>query len=245
MSNSLWPRWLQQARLPCPSLSPKVFSNSHPLIQWCHPIISSFVPSSPALNLFQHQGLFQWVSSSSGGQSIGASASASVLPINIQSWFPLGLTGLILQSKGFSKIFFSITVQKHQFFSAQPSLWSNSHIHTRLLDYIVYIVSPFSDSWYLESYHAFLSSGHHKKITQSGWLKQQLFFPHSFGGQKANIKVPTVLVFGEIFLPGLLMVAILLFPHVASCLGTCGERESEWESPGVFSSLLRTPVISN
>ena len=245
MSNSLWPRWLQQARLPCPSLSPKVFSNSHPLIQWCHPIISSFVPSSPALNLFQHQGLFQWVSSSSGGQSIGASASASVLPMNIQGWFPLGLLVWSPCCQGLSRVFFTITVQKHQFFSAQPSLWSNSHIHTRLLDYIVYIVSPFSDSWYLESYHAFLSSGHHKKITQSGWLKQQLFFPHSFGGQKANIKVPTVLVFGEIFLPGLLMVAILLFPHVASCLGMCGERESEWESPGVFSSLLRTPVISN
>ena len=93
-------------------------------------------PSPPAFNLSQHQGLFQWVSSSlSGGQSIGVSASVLVLPMNIQDWFPLGLTGLIsLLSKGLSRVFSNTTVQKHQFFDAQPSLWSNSHIHTWLLE---------------------------------------------------------------------------------------------------------------
>ena len=99
-------------------------------IQPSHPLLSS---SSPAFNLSQHQGLFQWVNSS-GGQSIGVSASASVLPMNIQDWFPLGLTGLIsLLSKGLSRVFSNTTVQKHQFFSAQPSLWPSSHIHTWLL----------------------------------------------------------------------------------------------------------------
>ena len=93
-------------------------------------------PSPPSLNLFQHQGLFP-VSQlfASGGQSIRASASASVLPMNIQDWFPLGLTGLIsLHSKGLSGVFSSTTIWKHQFFGIQPSLWSNSHIHTWLLE---------------------------------------------------------------------------------------------------------------
>ena len=94
-------------------------------------------PSPPAFNLSEHQGLFQRGSSSneaSGGQSIGVSASALVLPMNIQDWFPLGWTVLIsLQSKGLPRIFSNTTVQKHQFFSAQFSLWSNSHIHTWLL----------------------------------------------------------------------------------------------------------------
>ena len=96
-----------------------------------HPLLS---PSLPALNLSQHQGHF-WGVFASGGQSIGASASASVLPMNIQDWFPLGLTGLIsLQSNGLSRVFSNTTVQKHQFFSAQLSLYSNSHIHTWLLE---------------------------------------------------------------------------------------------------------------
>ena len=100
-------------------------------IQLSHPLSS---PSPPTFNLSQHQGLFQWVGSS-GGRSIGASASASVLPMNIQDWFPLGLTGLIsLQSKGLSRVFSNTTVQKHQFFDAQPSLWSNSHRCTWLLE---------------------------------------------------------------------------------------------------------------
>ena len=92
MSDPLWPHGLQHPRLPCPSLSPGVCSNSCPLSRRCHPTISSSVtPSPPSLSLSQHQGLFQWVTS--GGQSIGASA--SVIPMNTQGWFPLGLTGSI------------------------------------------------------------------------------------------------------------------------------------------------------
>ena len=92
-------------------------------IQACYPLL----PSSPAFNLSQHQGLFQRVSSSIRWQSIGASASASVLPMTIQHWFPLGLTDLIsLQCKGLWRVFSSTTVQKHQFFSTLPSLWSKS-----------------------------------------------------------------------------------------------------------------------
>ena len=107
----------------------RVYSNSHPLSQWCHPTMpyQSISPPSPppALSLSQNQGLFQWISSSArGGQSIGVSASASLLPVNIQGWFPWGLTGLIsLQCKGLSRVFSSTTIRKHQFFSSQPSLW--------------------------------------------------------------------------------------------------------------------------
>ena len=105
---TLRPQWLQHARLPCPSPTPGVYSNSCSLSQWCHPIISSSVipfsfrlPSFPASGSFQMNQLF-----ASGGQSIGVSASASVLPMNIQDWFPLGLTSLIsLQSKGLSRVF--------------------------------------------------------------------------------------------------------------------------------------------
>ena len=114
VSDSLWLHGLQYARLPCPS--PRVCSNSCPLRLWCHPTFSSSVaPSSPVLNLSQHQGLFQWVGSwHQGGQSSGASALASVLPINIQGWFPLGLTGLFsLLSKGLSRVFSSTTIWKH------------------------------------------------------------------------------------------------------------------------------------
>ena len=102
-------------------------------IQASQPLLS---PSPPALNLSQHQSLFQWVSSSHQvAITIGASALALVLPMNIQGWFPLGLAGLIsLQSKWFSSVFSNPKVQKNQFFGAQPSLWSNSHIHTWLLE---------------------------------------------------------------------------------------------------------------
>jgi len=102
-------------------------------IQPSHPLSS---PSPPAFNLSQHQGPFPMSHFfASGGQSIGVSASASVLPMNIQDWFPLGLTGWIsLQTKGLSRIFSNTTVQKHQFFGAQLSLWSISHIHIWLLD---------------------------------------------------------------------------------------------------------------
>ena len=101
-------------------------------IQSSHPLLP---PSPPALNLSQHQDLFQWVSSSHQVVKVlRVSASASVLPMNIQDWFPLGLPGWIsFQSKRFSRVFSSIIIQKHQFFSTQPSLWSNSHIHAWLL----------------------------------------------------------------------------------------------------------------
>ena len=137
MPDSLWPHELQHARLPCPSLSPGVCSNSCPLSQWCHLIILSSavffyfcLQSFLASESFPVSRLF-----TSGGQRIGASASEWALSVTIQLWFPLGLTGLIsLQFKGFSKVFSSITVQKHQLFGAHPSLWSNSHTHTWLLE---------------------------------------------------------------------------------------------------------------
>ena len=137
VSGSLQPHGLQHARLPCPSPSPRICSSSCPLSQWCHPTISSSViplcsclHSFPASESFLMSRLF-----ASGGQSIGASASASVPLVNIQDWFPLGLTGLIsLQPKGLSSVFSNITAQKHQFFSIQPSLWSNSHTYTWLLE---------------------------------------------------------------------------------------------------------------
>ena len=124
MSDSLWPYGLQHARPPCPSPTPGVYLNPCPLSQWCHPTISPLSsPSLPTFNLSQHQGLFKWVSSTSGGQSIGVSASTSVLPMNIQDWFPIGGTGWnSLQSKGLSRVFSNSTVQKHQFFRAQLSL---------------------------------------------------------------------------------------------------------------------------
>ena len=136
----VWPfatHGLQRARLPCPSPTPGVYSNSRPPSQWCHPTISSSVaPFSSCPQSFPVSGSFIMSQLfASGGQSIGVSASASVLPMNIQDWFPLGLTGLIsLQSKGLSRVFSSTTAQKHQFSSTQLSLWSNSHIHTWLLE---------------------------------------------------------------------------------------------------------------
>ena len=114
MSNSLQPHGLQHTRLPCPSPSPGACSNSCPLSQWCHPTISSSViPSSSYLHSFPASGSFlmSWLFTS-GGQSIGASASTSVLPMSIQGWFPLRLTGLIsLLSKGLSGVFTTTTVQ--------------------------------------------------------------------------------------------------------------------------------------
>ena len=135
--NLLQPHGMKHARLSCPSLSPRVYSNSCPLNWWCHPTISSsIIPFSPALNLSQHQGLFQWVGfSHQVAKVLEFQLQPSVLLMNIQDWFPLGLTGLIsVLSKGLSRILSSTTIQKHQFFSAQPSLWSNSHIHTWLLE---------------------------------------------------------------------------------------------------------------
>ena len=115
--------WMTATRLPCPSPSPRVYSNSSPLSQWCYSTISSSVVSfSSCFQSFPELGSFlmPWLFAS-GGQNIGASVSALVLPMNIQGWFPLGLTGLIaLLSKGLSRVFSNTTVQRHQFFSAQP-----------------------------------------------------------------------------------------------------------------------------
>ena len=137
VSNSLWPHGLQHARPPCPSPTPGVYSNSHPLSRWCHPTISSCViPFSSRLQSFSASGSFQ-VSQffASGGQGTGVSASASVLPMNIQDWFPLGWTGWnSLLSKGLWRVFSNTAVQKHQFLGAQLSLESSSHIHTWLLE---------------------------------------------------------------------------------------------------------------
>ena len=137
VSDSLWPHGLQQTRLHCSSPSPGVCSDSCPLSQWCYPtILSSVVPFSSRLQSFPASGSFpvNWLSAS-GGQSVGVSASASVLPMNIQDWFPLGWTSLIsLQTKRLSRVLSSTTVWKHQFFGAQLSLWSNSPIHTWLLE---------------------------------------------------------------------------------------------------------------
>ena len=133
LTHSLRLHELQHARPPCPSPTPGHYPNSCRSSWWCHPAIQSpLSPSPPAPNPSQHQGLFPmsqlftW-----GGQSIGASASASVLPMNTQDWSPLGWTGWIsLQSKGLSRVFSNTTVQNHQFFGTQLSSQSNSHIHT-------------------------------------------------------------------------------------------------------------------
>ena len=120
-SDPLWPHGLQHTKLPCPSPTPGACSNSCSSSQWCHPIISfSVVPFSSCLQSFPASGSFPMSQfCASGGQNTGASASASVLPMNIQDWFPLGLTGLIsLQSKGVSRVFSNTPVQKHQFFGA-------------------------------------------------------------------------------------------------------------------------------
>jgi len=137
VSDSLLPHESQHARPPCPPPTPGVHSNSPPLSRWCHPAVSSSVipfsscpQSFPASRSFPMSQLF-----ASDSQSIGISASTSVLPMNTQDWYPLGWTGWIsLQSKGLSRVFSNTTVQKHQFFGAQLSSQSNSHIHTWLLE---------------------------------------------------------------------------------------------------------------
>ena len=130
VSDSLWPHGLQHARLLCPSPSPGNYSNLCPCSRWCHPTISSSVTLFSHLQSFPASGSFPLSQLfTSGSQSVGASASASILPMNIQDWSPLGWTGLVsLQSKGLSRVFSYTTVQKHQFFGAQLSLGSKSHI---------------------------------------------------------------------------------------------------------------------
>ena len=130
---TLRPLELQHARPPCPSPTPGVHSDSRPSSRWCHPAISSSVvpfsscpQSLPASESFPMSQLFAW-----GGQNIGVSALVSFFPKNTHDWSPLEWTGWIsLQSKGLSRVFSNTTVQKHQFFSAQLCLESNSHIHT-------------------------------------------------------------------------------------------------------------------
>ena len=136
VSNASRPHESQHSRPPCPSQTPRVYSNWCPSSRWCHPAISSSaVPFSsclqslPASGSFPLSQLFTW-----GGQSTGVSASSSVLPMNTQDWSPLGWTGWIsLQSKGLSRVFSNTIVQKHQFFGGQLSSQSNSHIHSWLL----------------------------------------------------------------------------------------------------------------
>ena len=131
VSDSLQPRELQHTRIPCSALSSWVCSNSWPLSHWYHLTISfSVVPFSSFPQSFLASGSFPVTQLfASCGQSIGVSALASVLSINIHSWFPLGWTGWIsLLPQGLSRVFSSTTVQTHQFFGSQPSLWSNSHL---------------------------------------------------------------------------------------------------------------------
>ena len=153
VSDSLQPHELQHTKFLCPLLFPGICSNSCSLSQWCHPTISSsvapfsFYPQSfPASGSFPVTQLFP-----SGGQSIRASASASVLLMNIQGWFPLGMTRWIsLLSKGLSRVLSSTTTQKHQFYGTQLSLWSNSHIRTWLLEKLkIWLNGPLSAKWYL------------------------------------------------------------------------------------------------
>ena len=153
MSDSLYPYGLKHARLLCPSLSPKVCSDSCPLSWWFHPTItwtvaffSSCPQSFPTSWSFPMSWLF-----ASGSQSVGASASAWGLRMNIQDRFPLRLTGLMsLLSKGLSSIFSSTTIRRHQFFSTQPSLWSSSHIYTWLLEKLkLWLYRPLSEKIFL------------------------------------------------------------------------------------------------
>ena len=169
--NHVWPLWLhglQHARLPCPSLSHGVCSNSCSFIQWCTLMISfSAVPFSSRLQSFPASGSFPMSQLfASGRQSIGASFSASVLPMIIHGWFLLGLIGLIsLLSKGLWRVFSSTTVQNHQFFGAQPSKWSRSqHLYMTTVKTIVLIIWTFVS----KVCHAFLPRSRHPLIS---WLQ--------------------------------------------------------------------------
>ena len=133
VSDFLRPHESQHTRPPCPSPTPRARSDSHPSSQWCHPAISSSVipfsscpQSLPALESFPMSQLFAW-----GGQSTGVSALASLLPNKSQAWSSEWTGWISLQSKGLSRVFSNTTIQKHQFFGAQLSSQSNSHIHTK------------------------------------------------------------------------------------------------------------------
>ena len=154
MSDSLWPHESQHTRPPCPSPIPGVYPNSCPSSRWCYPAISSSVipfsscpQSLPASESFPMSQLF-----TSGGQSTGVAALASFLTKNTQGWSPSEWTGWIsLQSKGLSRVFSNTTVSKHQFFGAQPSSQSNSHIHTLSFLYSP-TLTPIHDYWKNQSF---------------------------------------------------------------------------------------------
>ena len=155
VSDSLQCHGLQHARLPCPWPTPGVYSNSCPLSQWRHPTISSSViPFSSCLQSFPASGSFQMNQPfTSGGQSTGALVSAWVLPMNTQGRYLLGLTGVIsLQSKGLSRVFFSTEVQKHQYFDAQPSLCSKSHMFFEEEKFFILMKSNLSKFIFYRSY---------------------------------------------------------------------------------------------
>jgi len=149
MSNYLRPHGLHHIKLPCPSPSPGVWSNSCPLDQWCHSTISSsVVPFSSYFQSFSESKSFL-ISQlfASGNQSLGASASASVLHMTIQSWFTLGL--IFLQSKGLSRVFSSTTVQKHQFFGTLHSLWAVSHTYMTTGKTVALTIQTLAAKWCL------------------------------------------------------------------------------------------------
>ena len=182
VSDSLWPHGLH-ARLLCPLPSPRVCLNSCPLSRWCYLTMSSSaallsfcLQSFPASRFFPMSQLF-----APGGQRYGALASASALPMNIQSWFPLGLTGLILQSKGLSRIFSSTTIWKHQFFSAQPCLWSKSQFCTWLLEKPIQSIGSQTVRHYWATEHIGGTQGWvfdpfqvNERVWVSGLIKQSL-----------------------------------------------------------------------
>ena len=150
VSDFLRPHEPQHTRPPCPSPTPRVHPNPCPTSQWCHPTIaSSIIPFSSCPQSFPASGSFQMSLFFASGGQVGISPSTSVLPMNTQNWSPLGWTGWIsLQSKGLSRVFSSTTVKKHQFFSAQLSFWTDSHICTWLLenhsfDCLVLAIVPF------------------------------------------------------------------------------------------------------
>ena len=165
VSDSLWPHVLQHTRLPSPSPTPGACSNSCPSSWWCHPTISSSVipllllPSIfSSIRVFSNE-FFAW-----GAQSIGVSASASVLPMNIQDWLPLGLTGLIsLQSKGLSKVFSNTTVQKHQFFDAHLSLYFEEYWLEKYFS-----IKVFPWDLYFQIIQVRISNEEHLKENQGG-----------------------------------------------------------------------------
>ena len=187
------------------SLSPRVCSNSCPSSRWCHPTISfSIAPFSSCLQSFPASESFpmSWLFTS-GDQSIGASALASVLLMNIQNSFPSGLTGCISwKSRGLSRAFSNTTVQKHQFFSTQPSLWSNFHIHTWLLEKRVFTIETFVDKVISLFFFTILSRIVITFLPRSKCLlisRLQTLSPVILEPKK--IKSATVSIFSPIYLP--------------------------------------------